>query len=160
MKIGVIIVFHNNETELETALCINQIKTLEDTVLCLVDNASKDNTLSLLDDIKEVCSAKVSVIEIKKKGSEIAAIKAGARYMLNQFNLKYLGYIDANALKQQGFTFSDTIEHFCSHKDQIISLHIETLARQKVRKTLLKRVFSVVGYLKDIIKSSSYSTSA
>ncbi|WP_179375169.1 glycosyltransferase [Winogradskyella wichelsiae] len=150
MKIGIIIIFHNNELDIDKSFFIDQIKSSEHIELCLVDNESKDETISFLEDIKEVCPTKVSVIEIKRNVSEIAATKAGARYMFNEFNLKHIGYINANALKQKGLTLNTLIKSFCIHKDLIIDFNLNKIKNQEIKKTFFKSVFSVVEYLQNI----------
>ncbi|NRR90111.1 glycosyltransferase [Winogradskyella undariae] len=154
MKIGIIIIFHNNETDIDKSFFIDQIKSSEHIEICFVDNESKDETLNHLDDIKEVCPDKVSVIEIKRNVSEIAATKAGARYMFNEFNLKHIGYVNANALKRNGLILSTLIKRFCTHKDVIIDFNLKIIKDQEIKKTLFKSVFSVVEYLQHIEKSS------
>ncbi|WP_179352118.1 glycosyltransferase [Winogradskyella vidalii] len=153
MRIGIIIIFHNNETDIDTTFFIEQIKASEYIDLCFVDNESKDATISVLEDIKEACPTKVSVIEIKRSVSEIAATKAGARYMFNEFNLKHIGYINVNALKPEEQTLNALIKSFCTHKDGIIDFNLKTIKDQEIKKTLFKSVFSVVEYLQHIESS-------
>ncbi|NRA93313.1 MAG: hypothetical protein HRU26_11620 [Psychroserpens sp.] len=42
----------------------------------------------------------MSVVNIKKAKSEPATVRAGARYMINNFNLKYLGFLSESSEKQ------------------------------------------------------------
>lgn len=93
MKIGVIIIFKNNYDAIDKDFIIHQINASKRIEFCLVDNDSEDNTIAQLNDIKEICTTKVSVLEIKKWPSEVTAKRAGARYMFNQFNLKHIGFL-------------------------------------------------------------------
>ena len=154
MKLGIIIIFHNNETEIDKAFFIKQIQLSETIELCLVDNESKDGTLNVLNDIKEACATQVSVIEIKKKASEEAAKRAGARYMFNQFNLKHIGFINAtNFIVEDSEHLNVIIEKFYKNKEAIIKFNRLTIEQQEVKQTLFKRIFSVVDYLKKINNS-------
>ena len=147
MKIGIIIIFHNNEADIDTLFFINQIKASEHIEFCFVDNESKDATLPLLEDIKDACATNVSLIEIKRNISETAANRAGARYMFNEFNLKHIGFLNTTAVKDQGVELNALIESFCHHKDKIIDFNLHKIKTQEVKKTLFKRVFSVLDYL-------------
>jgi len=149
MKIGIIIIFHNNEAEIDKAFFIEQINLSETIELCLVDNESKDDTLNVLKEIKESCSSQVSVVEIKKKVSEDVAKRAGARYMVNQFNLKHLGFVNVTNFKAEDKKHLNmVIEEFYTNKEALIKFNHQTLEQQEVKQTLFKRIFSVVDYLK------------
>ena len=89
MKIGIIIIFYNNENDIDKDLFSKQIKKTQNIKFCLVNNCSKDKTYQILKEIKEECDSIVSIVNVKKIGSETSAKRAGARYMINQFELKY-----------------------------------------------------------------------
>ena len=70
MKIGVIILFFNNEKEIDSIQfknIFNQIKNME---VCFVNNGSKDNTLQMLKFIKDENNANIHLLDIKKKYRE------------------------------------------------------------------------------------------
>jgi hypothetical protein len=157
MNIGIIIIFNNNEEQIEKHFFIEQINASNAIELCLVDNNSKDKTLQLLQDIKEACSSKVSVVEIKKCSSEDAAKRAGARYMFNQFNLKHIGFVDVNAIHKKGETLNELIESLCENQELIINTNLRVIESQKVKQTLFKSIFSVVEYLKRIKTNTNFN---
>ncbi|MGB6267760.1 MAG: family 2 glycosyl transferase [Olleya sp.] len=97
MKIGIIIIFHNNEKDIDTNIFVQQLNQVKNIEFCLVNNASKDNTYTLLNDINEAC-ANVSLVNINTFKSDVSAVRAGARYMFNKFNLKHIGYVTTNLL--------------------------------------------------------------
>ena len=90
MKLGIIIICHNNENDINIDNCVKYLNKVKDIEICLVNNNSKDNTYNVLKEIKEYCNH-VSLVDIKKFKSDNSAVKAGARFMSSQFNLKYLG---------------------------------------------------------------------
>ena len=157
MNIGIIIIFNNNEEQIEKHFFIEQINSSKAIELCLVDNNSKDKTLQLLHDIKEVCPSKVSVVEIKKHSSEDAAKRAGARYMFNQFNLKHIGFVDVNTIYKKGETLNALIESLCENQELIINANLRVIESQKVKRTLFKSIFSVVDYLKKIKTNTNFN---
>jgi len=150
MRIGIIIIFYNNATQIDKNFFIAQIKDFESIELCLVDNNSKDDTLNVLQEIKEESASRVSVIEIKKKTTENAAKRAGARYMFNQFNLRHTGFINVNEIHQKGEVLNSLVRSVYDNKEAIIDENLKTIAKQDVKQTLFKSVFSVVDYLKII----------
>ncbi|WP_296311119.1 glycosyltransferase [Winogradskyella sp. UBA3174] len=157
MKIGIIIIFNNNEAQFEKCFFIEQINAFKTIELCLVDNNSKDKTLQLLKDVKEACSSQVSIVEIKKHSSEDAAKRAGARYLFSQFNLRHIGFINVNASHIKGEHLNTLIEDVCKNQEFIINFNIETIKGQEVKQTLFKNIFSVVDYLKSIKTHTNFN---
>jgi len=157
MSIGIIMIFNNNETQIEKHFFIKQINALNTIELCLVDNNSKDKTLQLLQEIKEACSSMVSVVEIKKYSSEDAAKRAGARYMFNQFNLKHIGFVNVNSKSNKGETLNILLERILKNKKLIIDTNIKVIENQDVKQTLFKSIFSVREYLKKIKTNTNFN---
>lgn len=156
MKIGVIIIFHDNELHIEKRFLTEQINECNTIEFCLVDNNSKDKTLQLLMEIKETCSAHVSVVEIKKQNTVEAAKKAGARYMFNEFNLRHIGFVDANSIRQ-GHTLNMIIASIYRNKESIIDTNLKIIENQKIKQTLFKSIFSVVEYLQNIKRNTNFN---
>ncbi len=156
MKIGVIIIFRDNELQIEKQFFIEQINEYDTIEFCLVDNNSNDKTLLLLKEIKETCSTQVSVVEIKKQNSIEAAKKAGARYMFNQFNLKHIGFVDANSM-QQGHTLNMLIATIYRNKESIIDTNLKAIEDHKIKQTLFKSIFSIVDYLQNIKRKTNFN---
>lgn len=152
MKIGIIMIFHNNEEQIDKPFFIEQINLSESIELCLVDNDSKDKTLSFLKEIKDACSSQVSIVEIKKNTTEDVAKRAGARYMFNQFNLKHIGFVNVTELQQKGQQLNTIIENLCLNKESLIDLNLKTIAALNTKQTFFKSIFSLVDYLRNINK--------
>lgn len=149
MKIGVIIIFHNNEEQIDPAFFIQQINQANNLELCLVNNHSKDRTYKLLNDIKEQCS-NVSVVNIKKFKSDVSAVKAGARFMFNQFNLEHLGYATINLLKTKREGLNGLIKAITENQQVIVEYNTQQLDTQTIKLTLYQKLFSVMDYLKKL----------
>jgi predicted glycosyltransferase involved in capsule biosynthesis len=147
MKIGVIIIFHNNQDEIDTNEIVQSLKFTEDIELCFVDNESKDKTLEQLREIKESCK-NVSIVEIKKHITQNAAKRAGARYVFNNFNLKHIGYIDVNVLKANHYDFNQVLKLLIHHKDLLIEYNKDIRRQQEVKQTLFKSVFPILEFLR------------
>ena len=155
MKIGIIIIFHNNESQIDKGFFVEQINLLEEIELCLVDNYSKDNTLTLLEDIKESSVSNVSIVQVKKKVSEEVAKRAGARFIFNKSDLKHIGFVNVNALHQNGQQLNTLIKCLSFNQEFILNFNLKTIEDQDVKQTLFQSVFSVVDYLKKISTCSN-----
>ena len=147
MKIGVIIIFHNNQDEIDTNEIVQSLKFSEDIELCFVDNESKDKTLEKLREIKESCN-NVSIVEIKKHITQQAAKRAGARYVFNNYNLRHIGYLDVNVLKAHHYNFNEVVKSISRDKEVIIEFNKEIKRQQTVKPTLFKSVFSLLEFLR------------
>ncbi|MBU2921990.1 glycosyltransferase [Winogradskyella psychrotolerans] len=152
MKTGIIIIFHNNEKEMDTAYFIEQIKQTSNLELCLVNNDSKDNTYDLLKDIKDECN-NVSIVNVRKFKSDIAAVKAGARFMFSEFDLKHLGYVSINMLNIKYHGLNGLIEVITENQDAILNYKIKTL---KKKQTLFQSLFSLLDYLKKLTENNHF----
>ena len=152
MKTGIIIIFHNNEKEMDTDYFIEQIQQTRNLELCLVNNDSKDNTYDLLRDVKDECD-NVSVVNVKKFKSDMAAVKAGARYMFSEFDLKHLGYVSTNMLNIKYHGLNGLIEAISENQDAILNYKIKTL---KKKQTLFQSLFSLLDYLKKIRENNTF----
>ena len=146
MKIGIIIIFYNNEKQIDTSFFIEQVKQASNLELCLVNNDSCDNTYHLLTEIKEACN-NVSVVNIRKFKSDTSAVKAGARFMFNQFNLKHLGYVYKNV---KNIKYGGLIKLIAENEELILKYNLRTIDNNEVRQTLFQSLFSVLDYLKKI----------
>jgi len=153
MKLGIIIICYNIESSidiLQSSIYINELTNLE---ICLVNNCSDDNTYELLKEVKEQCS-NVSVVNIKKFKTENSAVKAGARYMSSQFNLKYIGYIN---IENEQSNLSLLIKAVHDHQEGIIN-HIQNITKSKaIKLTMFQSLFSIMEYLSNNKKNIQYS---
>jgi len=135
MKKGIIIVFSNNEKEIKET----QFEKLLDTDVaefCFVNNASNDNTLDQLKDIKTKTFNNISIVDIKKNKGTKAAIKAGVRYLVNNQELKLIIYLEF--YKNNDFVNLEyTLNIIINSDHEIIKLFTNTNHRN-----ILQNVFS------------------
>lgn len=140
MRVGIIIICYNSQIDID--LCVKHFKQLKNLEVCLVNNHSNDSTYETLKEIQEHCT-NVSVVNIKKVKSETSAVRAGARFMFNQFNLKYLGYV--TNLNEQDLHQSITM--ISKNQNTILSYYIKPHPKKMIRKTIFQRLFSITELL-------------
>lgn len=146
MNTAIIITFHNYEKEININAFVNYCNKAKSIEFCFVNNDSKDDTNSLLKEIKEQCD-NVSIVNIKKFKSDMSAVRSGARYMFNQFELNHLGYVNANLLNKQNQGLNFVIKTISENQEAIIKYDNKTLKKHSRRKTLFQKLFPVVEYL-------------
>jgi hypothetical protein len=118
---------------------------VKDIKVCLVNNNSKDSTYGVLKKIKEDCR-NVSIVNIKKFKSENSAVKAGARFMSSQFNLKHLGFVDSMTVNKYK-DLSLLIKMIRDNQIDISRYNENILRKKEIKLTLFQSLFSVMDYL-------------
>lgn len=147
MKLGIIIIFHDNEDIIDTDFFISHLNQVKNIEFCLVNNASSDKTYQLLKEIKEDCSC-VSLVDIKKYTTESIAVKAGARFLFNVYELNHTGYVITSPRNKEQFSLNDLLKAISANKDFILDYDIKIIERLKTKKSIMNRIFSVIEYLK------------
>tara|TARA_R110000772_G_scaffold90926_1_gene187327 strand:- start:9 stop:494 length:486 start_codon:yes stop_codon:yes gene_type:complete len=155
MKLGIIIICYNIENDIDIGHCVKYLNKVKDIEVCLVNNNSKDNTYNILKEIKEDC-VNVSIVDIKKFKSDNSAVKAGARFMSNQFNLKYLGFINTSTISR----YEDLSMLIKTIRDnQVdISMYNQSISNKKeIKRTMFQSLFPVMDYLAKINIENEYN---
>lgn len=150
MKLGVIVIFHNNEKDIDTQFFIeylNQVKNIE---FCLINNSSRDKTYELLNEIKESCDSQVSLLNMKNFKSVTAAVRSGAKFMSNQSNLNHIGYISTNLINTKTYNLNTLMKTINKKQNIILDHNIKVLEKIEAKQTLFQSIFSVVDYLEQI----------
>jgi hypothetical protein len=145
MKTGIIIVCYNNEHKIDKDLCIKYINNVQNVEFCFVNNNSEDNTHEILKDISETCK-NVSVVNINKYKSSTSAVRAGARFMFNEYNLKQLGFITTNTFSKYE-NLSILIKVIHENQLKISKYDQKILHTKETKLTLFQSLFSVMDYL-------------
>ena len=148
MKLGIIIICYNNQYDIHVNHCVELLHKIKDIEICLVNNNSQDRTLDVLKEIRERCD-NVSVVDVKKNKSGNSAIKAGARFMSSQFNLKHLGFIDAKKMNE----YEDLcllIKDIKDREKDITNYDQSFLNTKGIKLTMFQSLFSVMDYLMKI----------
>ena len=147
MKLGIIIIFHNNEDVIDKEFFISQLNQAKNIEFCFVNNTSSDKTYQYLKAIKEDCK-RVSLVDIKKYTTQSIAVKAGVRFLFNEFELNHIGFVCANELKEEQQNLNDLLKSINANKDFILEYDIKMIERHKIKKSIMNRIFSVIEYLK------------
>ena len=147
IRIGIIIVCHNIEKNINKNLFVKHLNQAKNLELCLVNNASRDNTYQILKEIKELSLIDFSIVDIKKFKSDYSAVRSGARFMFNQFDLNHLGYVSTNLLNNRKYSINGLINHIRENQDLILEYNKNLKQSSKIKQTLFQSVFSINEYL-------------
>ena len=145
MKLGIIIICYNNENDIDISHCVKYLNKVKDIEICLVNNNSKDNTYNVLKEIKEYCGH-VSIVDIKKFKSDSAAVKAGARFMSSQFNLKHLGFVNTIMIRKYQ-DLSHLIKAILDNQVDILNYDQNISNNKPIKLTMFQSLFPVMDYL-------------
>jgi glycosyltransferase involved in cell wall biosynthesis len=155
MKIGIIIICYNNEMDIDIGHCAKYLNKVKGIEICLVNNHSNDNTYDVLKEIKESCS-NVSIVNIKKFKSDNAAVKAGARFMSSQFNLKHLGFVNMNMISKYD-NLNILIKDIRDNQDYLLKYNQDSIDKRGIKKTMFQSLFPVMDYLVEMNIKNKYS---
>ncbi|SFU27516.1 hypothetical protein SAMN05216480_101198 [Pustulibacterium marinum] len=140
MKTGIILYCHNEEEKINPYAFTEFLKIEDKYHLCFVNNASSDETLTLLKKIQRENPNQVSIVDIKKKNQNIIAIRAGTRYLGNLPEIINIGFLDIELDK--ALTKINLLE-------EIQKLEIQDIDRDNFGRNFLKR--SISGIIKSIL---------
>ena len=145
MKVGIIIVFDTSHDEILHTNIIDTLKELSEICFCLVNNNCPEALSDTLTDISYECG-NATVIHIKMNNGNSQAVRAGARYMNNQFNFKFLGYVVD--LKKDKMI--DAIKLFAKNYEDIQLREFNNQSNRLLKQTFFKKTFSISNYYKEM----------
>jgi len=93
---AIIVPCYNEENRLDRQAFIDFIKSHSYYLLCFVNDGSSDNTITVLNEIKEARPNQVHVLDMPVNGGKAAAVRAGALHLEEFTDADYIGFIDAD----------------------------------------------------------------
>ncbi len=94
--IGVVIPCYNEETRLLSKEFTDFVHSNLGYHLCFVNDGSTDNTLTVLEKLKEGREENISVYNCEKNGGKGEAVRQGVLFLSKDPQLDYIGYLDAD----------------------------------------------------------------
>ena len=143
MKTGIIIPCYNEETRLNTKAFIDFIKSTDDYHICFVNDGSKDNTLKVLNEMKEQEPEKISVIDMKKNGGKASAVRAGSRYLFNKEDIEFIGFIDAD-LSTDFNDFQKLVDTISKNENLSLVYGSRGHGTGKIERNIFRKFFSKI----------------
>jgi hypothetical protein len=141
MNSGVIIIFSNFEKEIANYDKQNLLR-ISTNKICFVNNASKDNTLNILKNLKFESQNNIQILDIKQDKGLKYALKAGARLLLSESEFDFIVYLKSSTLEYLG-VLEEYLTNFQEKKQDYNSLS------SRSKRNVLNDVFSIDELLKN-----------
>ncbi|MFA9191591.1 glycosyltransferase [Flavobacterium sp. FZUC8N2.13] len=85
-----------NEENAFTNEYSNFLENYPEATICFVNDGSTDNTLVLLEQLKQKYPKQIELLPLQKNVGKAEAVRQGVQYCIKEFNFKYIGYLDAD----------------------------------------------------------------
>jgi len=146
MYVGLIVVIRTLKNEAHKLSLTSSINNMNDVKVCLVCNSNDAHVYETLTEIADQCS-NTNVVNAKMKKTSSASIRAGARFLQNEFSLKHIGYI----AEIDHLEVLTVLEKFIEYQETIIALNKREKNNKNVKPTFYQSLFSISEYLEKII---------
>ncbi|SHG66104.1 Glycosyltransferase involved in cell wall bisynthesis [Flavobacterium fluvii] len=93
---SIVIPCYNEEKGISNNEYSNFLNNNPEAFICFVNDGSKDNTLGVLNALKEKHPTQIDVLSLKKNSGKAEAVRAGINYCNTNYRHQYIGYLDAD----------------------------------------------------------------
>lgn len=94
--VGIVIPCYNEEKRLDTNEFKEFVIKNSSYHLCFVNDGSKDGTIDVLNKFKTGNENYISIVDLKQNSGKSEAVRQGILYMLENHNMDYIGFLDAD----------------------------------------------------------------
>lgn len=143
MKTGIIIPCYNEGKRINQKAFVQFIKEHSNYHLCFVNDGSKDNTMEVLQAMKNQAPQDITIIDVKKNMGKATAVRAGARYLYTKENIAYIGFIDAD-LSTDFKDFKDLVKTLKSRNELSVVFGSRNSGGDGIKRDFLRGIFSNV----------------
>lgn len=143
MKTGIIIPCYNEEKRLDQQAFVQFINENSDYHLCFVNDGSKDNTLQVLQSMKNESPFGISIVDVKKNVGKATAVRAGVRYLYNREDIAHIGFMDAD-LSTDFRDFKDLVKTLKSEDKLSVVFGSRNSGGKGIKRDLFRNVFSKI----------------
>jgi glycosyltransferase involved in cell wall biosynthesis len=92
----IVIPCYNEEKGISNSEYSNFLENNPETLICFVNDGSKDNTLGVLNVLKSKHDAQIHILSLEKNSGKAEAVRAGINYCNQNFQHQFIGYLDAD----------------------------------------------------------------
>jgi len=93
---SIVIPCYNEEKGISNSEYSNFLENNPETLICFVNDGSKDNTLGVLNVLKAKHDAQIHILSLEKNSGKAEAVRAGINYCNQNFQHQFIGYLDAD----------------------------------------------------------------
>lgn len=143
MKTGIIIPCYNEEKRLDQKAFIQFISDNPTYHLCFVNDGSKDNTLAVLQSMRNQAPHGISIVDVKKNVGKASAVRAGARYLYSRTEFAHIGFMDAD-LSTDFKDFKDLVNALKSDENLSVVFGSRNSGGNGIKRDRFRNVMSKV----------------
>ncbi|WP_269227694.1 glycosyltransferase [Flavobacterium eburneipallidum] len=92
----IVIPCYNEEKGISNSEYSNFLKHNPEAFICFVNDGSKDNTLAVLNVLKEKHPTQIHILSLEKNSGKAEAVRAGINYCNHKYQHQFIGYLDAD----------------------------------------------------------------
>lgn len=107
----IVIPCYNEEKGISGNEYINFLNNDPDASICFVNDGSSDNTLEVLNNLKQQHPERIEILSLAKNSGKAEAVRQGVQHCIENFNSEYIGYLDAD--------LATTLEEFMEVKKHL-----------------------------------------
>jgi dolichyl-phosphate beta-glucosyltransferase len=93
---SIVIPCYNEEKGISNKEYSNFLNNNPEAFICFVNDGSKDNTLEVLNALKEKHPSQIDVLSLEKNSGKAEAVRAGIKYCNQKYQHQFIGYLDAD----------------------------------------------------------------
>jgi glycosyltransferase involved in cell wall biosynthesis len=93
---SIVIPCYNEEKGISISEYSNFLDNNPEAFICFVNDGSTDNTLKVLNVLKEKHPTQIHILSLEKNSGKAEAVRAGINYCNQNSNHQYIGYLDAD----------------------------------------------------------------
>ena len=118
--VGVVIPCYNEGKRLSRALFQDFIDKNVGYHFCFVNDGSTDNTMKVLEKLRQGNEETISIFDCEKNGGKAEAVRQGVQYLTANKDFEYIGYLDAD-LSTDFRDFDDLVKTIGNSDYKIVS---------------------------------------
>lgn len=107
----IVIPCYNEQKAITSVEYSHFLEHSKDVSICFVNDGSTDNTLEILNQLKQHFPDKIEVFSLLKNSGKAEAVRQGIQHCIQNFNPDYIGYLDAD--------LATTLEEFMEIKNYL-----------------------------------------
>ena len=108
---SIVIPCYNEEKGISNSEYSNFLENNPEAFICFVNDGSTDNTLAVLNVLKEKHPTQIHVLSLEKNSGKAEAVRAGIKYCNKTYQHQFIGYLDAD--------LATTLEEFIGLRDYL-----------------------------------------
>lgn len=95
-KVCIIIPCYNEEKGISISEYSRFIDNTSDTFICFINDGSTDNTLKILNNLRDKFPTKIDIISLEKNVGKAEAVRTGMNFCNSNYQHELIGYLDAD----------------------------------------------------------------